>query len=141
MIDVLSWIWIAVATYGCGLALGRLTIGRTKPEMTEPGARGRAWYLCSFLTSIALAVLLLTGGWQPGRWLVTIAFVVILVSLRIVPTGGASVNGHDPLTGGAADSPPCTSAGLQGWSALPGPSCALFGPMLAVTTATMTAPT
>jgi hypothetical protein len=81
VIDVLSWIWIAVATYGCGLALGRLTIGRTKPEMTEPGARGRAWYLCSFLTSIALAVLLLTGGWQPGRWLVTIAFVVILVRL------------------------------------------------------------
>lgn len=39
----LAWVVLALATLIVARALIKLTIGRAKPEMTEPGARGKAW--------------------------------------------------------------------------------------------------
>ena len=85
VIDVLSWINIAIGTCFCAIMLRRLTVGRDSAEMREPGARSRAWLgLSSFLVSVATGVLWLTG-WRPAQWLLTVvATAYVIWAIRVL---------------------------------------------------------
>lgn len=72
-LTALSWADIALGTLWLAQVLISLTVGRAKPEMTEPGARSAAWRgLLGSVLVIANGVAWLAGLWNVGaaRWLV-----------------------------------------------------------------------
>lgn len=112
MTDVLTWITIALATLVMARPLIKLTIGRARPEMTEQGARGKAWSdfrwgLLIFTTPLViLSNESKNGAAQWASRLATIAVMGLILVLwlrsraRGRSAGGATETRNRPDTSG-----------------------------------------
>jgi DivIVA domain-containing protein len=107
---VLGWALIGVGMLGAAPKLIKLTIGRARPQMAEPGARREAWSdLRSSLTAVALGLSTLLGTLDSRagafQWLAG-APVYAVLSWGLVswlrtrkagkPDGGAGEDGSRP---------------------------------------------
>lgn len=84
MTTVWAWIDIALGALIVAVYLSRLTVGRAKPEMVEPGARKTAWLLLGtgFLT-IAIGVLTWTAKSNVIEWVARVAIYAIVAVMLI----------------------------------------------------------
>jgi hypothetical protein len=78
---VLAWIVLALTTLSMAQTLIKLTIGRAKPEMTEPGARSKAWSNFRWgllLFNTGLAILAEESKNDAAEWVTRLATFALL---------------------------------------------------------------